>query len=1032
MPVPVSFSQERRFIGLNLYQDPQDIAEGYMTQCDNLFVYGGNLYTRWSFVGVFSTPLSDAIYAPTSYIKPNGLTNIVFTSGGKLYQTTKGTSTYSEILYNGTSSFTLNSPTTYMARIGDYLYVVDGVSDLFRLSIDSSGTATSITIPSLTAPTAGAQATLTNNAIDTPTAAQWLLGASTASSTDVISSSISSSTNGDFHINGGGGGGSSYQVGSPWTLTNGPYSLSTNSPDYGPVTGGAYSQQEYTDGSGVTHPFSLLLDNPADSVGQTFTPPALNSTAYPQPNGLTKVFEYQFTCQGQLQSAGSQAQLAVTLRAEDSSNNILASQVILLTPGTAGGSWTSLKAFFSFGTALTVDPDHYRLILSSGPNNKSSNGVWVAVSDVTPFNNGPFIAASGTNQVVWSATYPEVNGTYVVRDFGSGGKDFSAVGTLSMLASTNIATTNFQFRCGFVEVGQTTIYWTNNLNWDTSGTSIAVDITTIPASTLASVRYLYIQFTQDFPLDTSVSSSSGIFIFGPLSSAGQLSIGYADYYYEVTETYDTGANGTIESDPSPAAVSLTPTQILAEGDLSLTTGYPFNSAATGYNIYREGGTNTPGIYYQVAALSATSDLAMGATITNPLDPNVGLASTYSWNHTTKTFIDNTPDSLLNLIGTILVTGRGAPPVGAQCLCLWNNRLCLGVGQTLWLSWLLTDDQNAGLYFNAVNLDPSIDPNATIKGGQYPVSDSDNDNIQQLISEGTQLVILKQRSRRLFMGSDPTNFSLLDDLLHDGLGCMAPRAVELVSNQVWMLSPNAVISFMPIMGPMTLPQVMSRVIEPILNPNAFGGTLASTPISSTAYAGAAMIYHAQRLWLFAPTAGDTQNTVVYVYDTRQQGWTRFLRGFTGGCALSTQSDTDDLFLGGYDGQLYQCDYGRSSAGDRALPSSSPAAVTVTVGGRGFGQEGEGEAYFAKKRPIRFYGNFTANETCSATFGVSTVTPDSPNWTQSYGLIVGTNRPRLKISNDVRDEVEAISVSAATYTPLQITSFGIEMSQGRPGD
>jgi hypothetical protein len=666
-------------------------------------------------------------------------------------------------------------------------------------------------------------------------------------------------SNGDFSVTGGGGGGNSYLVGLPWELTNGPYSLPANSPDYGPVTGGAHSQQSYTDGLG-THPFSLLLDNPNDSVGQTFVPPPLNATSNPSPNGLTKCFEYRFTCAGQLQNTGSEAAVAVILQAEDAENNILAGGVpVVLHPSFGGGQWTPLSATWSFGASLTEDPDHYRVILCSGPKNVGGNGLWVAVTSLVPIQNGPLLSASGSTQTQWQSSYPQVNGTYIVRDYGSGGMSFAGTEILSIPASTALNPADFSFRMGFVEVGGTSISWTNPLTWDVSSSHVYVDITTVPSAILASVRYLYIQFTGDLG---ATDSTSPIWAFGPLTNAGQLSVSgtanglnTAPYYYVFTEVNDSDNSGTqlvnvIESDPSGVSNSITPTPSSATGQVVLPA--PTNTGTTTwYRVYRGGGLTAPQVGYPllIATVPVDADITMGTDNqdSDNLNPYI------SWNHSTRTLIDDTPDSFV-FNAQVLQYGREQLPHGAQAICAWQNRIWLGVGATLYGSWNVVSDAEAGAY--TTTLDSATDPSASIKGITLGVGAADNDIIVAMVPIGSYLFILKNYSVWILSGYDPTDFSLQQFLQYAGSGDVAPRAavatgsdgpaytpLGLSFNHVNFLGSDGLYSFD---GSTSKPA--SVPLYTVLNVRDRQGNVL---IPASVYSKIAMLFHNHRILIFAP-------------------------------------------------------------------------------------------------------------------------------------------------------------------------------------
>jgi len=163
------FVQQRRFSGLDLYHAPQDVAPDQLLQSDNCVNYGGELWTRPGFQGVFATPMSAPIYAATEFVRSDGSTVILFVSGGKLYFAVKQDPpmTQTEILIyvspSSSISFALNSEKARIYVEGKYAYVVDGEYAYSDLVIDGSDAkkVTSATRPFVAADAPYKQLTIT-------------------------------------------------------------------------------------------------------------------------------------------------------------------------------------------------------------------------------------------------------------------------------------------------------------------------------------------------------------------------------------------------------------------------------------------------------------------------------------------------------------------------------------------------------------------------------------------------------------------------------------------------------------------------------------------------------------------------------------------------------------------------------------------------------------------------------------------------------------------------------------------------------
>lgn len=549
----------------------------------------------------------------------------------------------------------------------------------------------------------------------------------------------------------------------------------------------------------------------------------------------------------------------------------------------------------------------------------------------------------------------------------------------------------------------------------------------------------------------------------------------------------------IESDPSPiSAPPLQPNGYKNIATFSLPA--PVNAATSHYFVYRYGGPFTDGVYRLVAKVS-TNDTST--------DVAIGTASNIGWSEATRTFTDNTPDASLLYVQTFMIYGRGSAPLGVSALCEWQNRIWAAYGSNLISSWLVTATGGSALYFNQITYPGSA--YETIQGsGLVSVGGNDNDPIQQLVPMGPFMIIMKQRSLWIMVGTDGSNFTLSAATQRAGIGLAAPRAYVVMqgtldsttmyagSNRVWLLGPDGVWEYDG--GNYTKP--VSTELERLLDPGLDRGS----PISGTQYAEAAAIYHGRRIFFLMPTppfsfidlviqgvntqvssmqrpfipsdvgktltigsgvtgftagtytvasvsngiatlntgcgtvnaisgrgsiTGDTQNQVAYVYDTRYQGWTRWLgMNMTGATGLTQSTDTDDLYFAGYDGQLYKL----TGSGDKVHPTDSAVAVPFNLRTRGLGQENEDESYWRVKRMTRYLLDADANEVVSAVLMAGA--EGSPTWSQVYTLAIGPNNLRQKTPNDIRGDVITLGISGSSVTQTTLTALGVEYALGRP--
>lgn len=144
---------DARFIGVDTYNSPNKLQEGYFQQLDNLQIYGNTIQPRngwntcWhSTTGSPNYALSQPIWE-TVALKDNGQqSKIVFTCNGKLYYW--DTTTYGqlnnqpvEILDRTTgASFAFsNSENVRMVQHGQYIYgVAGGTQSLFRVRMNDN------------------------------------------------------------------------------------------------------------------------------------------------------------------------------------------------------------------------------------------------------------------------------------------------------------------------------------------------------------------------------------------------------------------------------------------------------------------------------------------------------------------------------------------------------------------------------------------------------------------------------------------------------------------------------------------------------------------------------------------------------------------------------------------------------------------------------------------------------------------------------------------------------------------------------
>ena len=997
---PQDYGTSRRFRGINQWMQPGDLAQGELVDAQNVLVRGTEIVSRPGRQGVITTAHSAPVYLLGSFRNSDGSTGVLYTSGGKIYTVTKSaagavTATPTEIKNAGVS-LAINSATAIGCRLGKFFYFCDGQAGtpLYRTALGSAAATIS-----QNAPTGSLTGTLTNTLIDALTGGTWTPDTLTGSG------QVNRLPNYDF------------------SLTTG--SLPTGWSGYGadPDEGGSSGQAGNW----------LLNDTPGEGIYNTAVlandPVSTDAARY-----ATQFYAAVNVVQKDT-SSRSTIILRVLGYSDAGGTSLLGAISREFTIPFSGGQIATVGGDFSFAS-FAVPVLSYRLRIEAG----SSNALGVSSTYIQkpvcfPFAAALTAAVSGTQvevqqppQISYTGGFltqsqpgeigygKGAGGMHLSRDFGAGTPQNWGASSHVILALTKASgITGLNLSLAFRQNGSATRYYTNTFTLSADGLTATCDISTVPASIRSAFRYVELVLGGDFV--APAANGSDLLLFGPLTGAGNLSIGYSDYSYVFTEvnaaTDLTNLVDVIESNPSAISGALTPTVITAESAVTLPLTAT-NAATTHYALYRYGGVfvDNPAVARLIGVVSLSADVALGADARNPY---------YSWNHTTGLLTDNTPDSFLLMPGafpnsaTAMVPGRDVPPTGISAMCSYHSRLFVAVGSVVSVSWLSVPTNPSALYFT-LNQIPG-DPNAAIKGATFPAGGAgDNDPVQALIPTNTAVIIEKMTSKMLLQGYDGLTFNVQDYLKGTGVGCLGIRAACLLLNQEVALGTSGVFGFnVAQVEPLSLP------IEPLLRPKGYDGNLALSP---AALSGAAMCEHDRRLFLSVPALStDTQNSVTYVYDTRTQGWTRWMFGATSFATLSSATDAGNCFLGGYDGMLYQL----AGNADLASAGAVPAAIPISVTSRGFGQESDGyfwvqdtmnEMSALLTAPTGTVITFTAGNDTGLSQVSSTQTISAPTQT----LI------RLKAGN-LRGLYLTITLSLSVSGLFKLTALRAEIAEGR---
>lgn len=538
------------------------------------------------------------------------------------------------------------------------------------------------------------------------------------------------------------------------------------------------------------------------------------------------------------------------------------------------------------------------------------------------------VAAGVATLNLAAGTASSTGGTAFMLEAGT--PDYSTQEFIAIPYSSPLPAGTITWRLGFQLAGTnpSNIVWTSYATQvsDSAGQYLTVDISTVPSTILSGAQYLYLQIVNDL---TDSVDLTNLATFGAISAAGNFSVNTADYYWYVTETAVIDPYNQIQSNPSPPTLTFTPSMVQAQADITLPAGYPQNAVTTEYNFWRIGGVwSDPRL---IATVPVNADVAYGS---DPLNPY------YSWNHTTKTLLDNTPDIFL-AVATLMSFSRDPMPTNINALTEYNGRLFAAVGNIIYVSWLYNSDNSAPLYTTLVlNLD---DPDYPIEGANFPVSSDVTDTVVRMVPYGTPvqaanefgggLAVYCKRSVWLLQGTNSSNFSLQQYPYTPGVGLIAFHGVTRIdADRMAFMGPDRLHLFPPQNDSSSKDPGLP--IQPQLYP-----VPPQTLQNQVAFSKSWMVFHDQKIFLGCPIPEGSANTVAWVYDLRVGGWTRWTGPAAGGAfplaglqitgAMSLPPNNNgaqyDLYLYGIDGQIYRY----TGTVDRYTPLSASAAIPWVV-------------------------------------------------------------------------------------------------------
>jgi len=213
--------------------------------------------------------------------------------------------------------------------------------------------------------------------------------------------------------------------------------------------------------------------------------------------------------------------------------------------------------------------------------------------------------------------------------------------------------------------------------------------------------------------------------------------------------------------------------------------------------------------------------------------------------------------------------------------------------------------------------------ASPDGGQANVETYDSEGVVAMAVVGSALLLFKEDSTARFVGTTASTIRIDQETegVSNEIGCIAPGTVVELEGRAFFLSAR---------GPMW---AYETHVEPI-------GVKIEAELddwSKSAWGDAWAVHHKDRreIWLFVPGSGQTENTVLWIYNYRTQSWwgpSSFSSQFNASVAAEYElSDgTHNLLVGGYDGWIRQGDVeGVGAKDDVTNGGTGGTAITMQV-------------------------------------------------------------------------------------------------------
>lgn len=886
--------------GMNSRVAPERLEPGYASYINNLYPNDdGVLELRPGWIGLLTTAQGYPIYWMNTY--RTGDVHRAFWSSNNQLWGLNSVGNANPVNVTGTAVVT-SGPGMQGARWGSFLYGIDGVNPMWRIN----GTTTPLSdypaaqVLSLATPTTapgvtlGASATLVNNINTTSNYSQPY-----AMDTGNYYPNNTTITAPNFE------GSSGTTIASPWNVSAGQPTVVTSSL---PVAAGGlpYIQMDFFGGTAAKE---YVITN---------------ALTCPDDSDNTGAKLYLFQANAWAKNSGTEAQvLQAEVQLFNSTPSLISGTDTPQYSATLSGS-TATKVWMVFDhRSVTSDPATFKVRIGA-PNAVSGsggNGVHVNQVQVLVPEQKLELAATNTSLVVKRGSVLAYGGllyTAGLRIYNTSLSNQNWSGKTGIFFDITTPPEVMGLSLRLLLKSGSTWYSGGVLIQDPNGGYVA-DLTQFSSTVLSDVDGIGLEFTEDTYIESIVDgirqitpvpkfglADATVFTLNAIKDAGELSNGYT-YTYRFSEwdgstvsvsTYES-TDGR-ESSGSPISVDVTTTASQRQAVLAIPE--KVNTASTDqFLVWREGGVYDDGRYRLVGVVTAA---ASGATA----------------------FTDNVSDAAL-FDRPIYQIGRDPFPSGLTAIAVHQGRLWAAKGNTVYVSWVLQEGQESGVYTTLVP-DPD-DPYLGTKGASFTLDSNQNkDNIKALVPMGTVMLAIREYSVSVISGYDASNFAAQPYLRGNDAGMVGGNA-SVVRGKAWYMSALGVMEFNG-----DTPTWVSSDIE---------GSLIARSINPQ------ICYYNDRVFVFNDSAvddfgiGNGLNGQVHVYDYRTNGWVRWTTpggGTSSAMAIGNIRRTT-LYSGSQDGQIYVLNMEGGNAtiqyGDKALPSTNPAAdVSYELTTRAYGQ------------------------------------------------------------------------------------------------